>query len=252
MRRYLLEAKYEFLSLLRTPRYSVSTIMFPSMFYVFFGIVMKQGNGDGNGPFSPLSVMTAMCAMGVMMASMWGPGAGIAAERALGWLEVKRASPMPPMAYFLAKLASALAFCTITVAVIFALGGAFGGVRMAIGQWLLLGLTLVAGGIPFSALGFLVGYTATPNSAPAMVNLVVLPMSFLSGLWFPIQFLPKVLRDFALALPAYHLNQLATSAAGLHSLGSIGQHIEGLCAATLVLGGFAWIAWRRDDRKVFG
>ena len=44
MRSYLLEAKYEFLAALRTPRYSVSTILFPSMFYIFFGIVMKQGD----------------------------------------------------------------------------------------------------------------------------------------------------------------------------------------------------------------
>jgi len=196
--------------------------------------------------------MTAMSAMGVMMASIWGLGAGIAFERGLGWLEVKRASPMPPMAYFLAKIASALVFCTITVAVIFLLGGIFGGVRMAATQWLLLGVALVAGAIPFTALGFLVGYTATPNSAPAMVNLIVLPMSFLSGLWIPMQFLPKVLQEFAVALPAYHLNQMAETVAGLPSHGALGSHIEGLAAATMVLGGMAWIAWRRDDRKLFG
>jgi len=52
-------------------------------------------------------------------------------------------------------------------------------------------------------------------------------------------------------LPAYHLNQIAMQVAGLHSRGTLGSHIEGLVAATLVLGGFAWIAWRRDDRKAF-
>jgi len=247
MRPYLLEMKYEFLSLLRTPRYSVSTVLFPAMFYIFFGVVMKQSGS----PQGPLQVMTAMCAMGVMMAGIWGPGAVIATERGLGWLEVKRASPMPPLAYFLAKIAGALAFCTITVAVVFVLGGALGGVRMAAGEWVLLGVSLVAGGIPFSALGFLVGYTATPNAAPAMINLIVLPMAFLSGLWIPMQFLPQVVRNIAVALPAYHLNQIAMQVAGLHSRGTLGSHIEGLVAATLVLGGFAWIAWRRDDRKAF-
>lgn len=248
MRPYLLEAKFEFLSALRTPRYSVSTVLFPSMFYIFFGIVMKQGDAV----YTATAVMTAMSAMGVMLASIWGPGAGIAWERGLGWMEVKRASPMPPMAYFLAKIASALVFCTITVAVMFVLGGTLGGVRMSASQWALLGVSLVAGAIPFSALGFLIGYTATPNIAPAMINMIVMPMSFLSGLWIPVQFLPPVLRDFAVALPAYHLNQIATLVAGLPSRGTLGSHIEGLLAATLVLGGFAWIAWRRDDRKLFG
>jgi ABC-2 type transport system permease protein len=250
MKPYILEAKFEFLSMLRTPRYAVSTVLFPSMFYIFFGIVMKQGHGDG--AYMATSVMTAMCAMAVMLASLWGPGAGIASERVLGWLDVKRASPMPPTAYFLAKIGGALLFSTITVAVIFTLGNTLGGVRMAASRWVLLGVSLAAGAIPFSALGFLIGYTATPNTAPAMVNIIVLPMSFLSGLWIPLQFLPKVLRDFAVALPAYHLNQLATSVAGLPSRGTIGSHIEGLAGATLVLGGFAWIAWRRNDRKVFG
>ena len=247
MRPYLLEAKCEFLSDLRTPRYSVSTVMFPAMFYIFFGVVMKPGNST----YTAAIVMTAMSAMGVMMASLWGPGATIATERAFGWLEVKRASPMPPLAYFLAKIAAALVFSAISISVIFLLGGTLGGVRMSAATWALLGVSLVLGAIPFSALGFLIGYTATPNTAPAMVNIIVMPMSFLSGLWFPIQILPKVLQDFAPALPAYHLNQIAAIVAGLPSRGTLASHIQGLLAATLLLGGFAWVAWRRDDRKAF-
>jgi len=73
----------------------------------------------------------------------------------------------------------------------------------------------------------------------------------LSGLWIPLQFLPKVLRDFARVLPAYHLNQLATMVAGHPFRETLGSHIEGLLAATLVLGGLAWIAWRRNDRRLF-
>jgi ABC-2 type transport system permease protein len=252
MKTYLTEIKYEFLSALRTPRYSVSTVLFPAMFYVFFGIVMRQGHGGGDEAYTARTVMTAMSAMGVMLASLWGPGAGIAFERGMGWLEVKRASPMPPLAYFLAKIANAMLFSSITIIVVFTLAATLGGVHMGLDRWALLAASLVAGSIPFSALGFLIGYTATPNTAPAMVNMIVLPMSFLSGLWIPLQFLPKVLRDFAVALPAYHLNQIATMVAGLPSRGTLGSHIEGLLAATLLLGGFAWIAWRRDDRKVFG
>jgi ABC-2 type transport system permease protein len=248
MRPYLIEAKCEFLSALRTPRYSVSTIMFPAMFYIFFGIVMKQGHEF----YAAATVMTAMAAMGVMLASVWGPGATIAMERGFGWLEVKRASPMPPLAYFLAKIANSLVFSTITVTVIFLLASTLGGVRMPLSRWALLGVSLIAGAVPFSALGFLVGYSASPNSAPAFINLIVMPMSFLSGLWIPMPLLPKALQDFAPALPSYHLNQLAAMVVGLHSRGTLNSHVEGLVAATLVLGGFAWIAWRRDDRKVSG
>jgi ABC-2 type transport system permease protein len=136
--------------------------------------------------------------------------------------------------------------------VIFLLGSTLGGIRIPLARWALLSVSLIAGGIPFSALGFLVGYTATPNSAPAFINLIVMPMSFLSGLWVPMQFMPKVLQDFAPSLPAYHLNQIASIVAGVPSRGSLTSHVEGLAAATLLLSGFAWIAWRRDDRKVSG
>src|SRR5690242_11693322 len=114
MKSLLLEIRYELLSATRTPRYSVSTVLFPAMFYVFFGIVMKQAN-----PGTPAYVMTAMSTMGVMLASLWGLGAGIATERGFGWLEVKRASPMRPLSYFVAKVVSALSFSALTITVIF-------------------------------------------------------------------------------------------------------------------------------------
>ena len=38
----LTETKYEFLKSLRLPMYSVSTIVFPVMFYVLFGLIMGR------------------------------------------------------------------------------------------------------------------------------------------------------------------------------------------------------------------
>ena len=42
-------------------------------------------------------------------------------------------------------------------------------------------------------------WTAGPNSAPAIVNLIYLPTAFLSGLWVPIQVLPEILQRVAVA-----------------------------------------------------
>ena len=47
MRTYLLEIKYEFLKALRMPQYSLPTILFPIVFYVFFGVVMFAGLNTG-------------------------------------------------------------------------------------------------------------------------------------------------------------------------------------------------------------
>jgi len=84
----------------------------------------------------------------------------------------------------------------------------FGGVRLPALQVAKLLGTLIAGSLPFSAMGLAIGYFAGPNSAPPTINLIYLPMSFCSGLWVPFVFLPKLVRQIALALPPYHLSQL--------------------------------------------
>lgn len=61
----------------------------------------------------------------------------------------------------------------------------------------------------FLLLGYAIGYYFSPNTAPALLNLVFFPMSFASGVFIPLQFLPKFVQDIAPYLPTYHLAQLA-------------------------------------------
>src|SRR6266702_8653430 len=90
---YFKEAKYEFLKCLRLPMYSVSTMLFPIMFYVLFGLVMgRQTIGSIS---TTVYLIPAYGTFGVMGASLFGTAASLASERGLGWLQVKRASPMP-------------------------------------------------------------------------------------------------------------------------------------------------------------
>jgi ABC-2 type transport system permease protein len=187
-----------------------------------------------------------------MGATLYAFGAGVAVERGLGWLEVKRASPMPPAAYLVAKAAVSVTFGALVVTLLFALGAIFGGVRMAPGQWALLWTVLVAGAIPFGAIGLAIGSFAGPNSAPGIVNMIFLPMGFLGGLWLPIQFLPKMLQNVAQVLPSYHFGQIALAILGAAPRGSVLLHVEALLGFGLVFAGVAWIAYSRDHEKMYG
>jgi ABC-2 type transport system permease protein len=189
---------------------------------------------------------------GVMGASLFGTAAGLASDRGLGWLQVKRASPMPPFAYFTAKVITSMIFSAIIVLALFGLGVAFGGVRMPLAQFATLLGTLVAGALPFSAMGLALGYFTGPNSAPATINLIYLPMSVCSGLWMPIMFLPKIMRQIAQFMPPYHLAQLALSTAGAGSHASNAAHWEVLAAFTLICMGVARIGFQRDQDKMYG
>src|ERR1035437_2067146 len=120
---YWLEARTEFLKFARMKSYSVSVIFFPLMFYWFFGLAMPQ-----------LSTSTSMAryllatygAFAIMGSTLYAFGVGIAVERGLGWLELKRASPMPIGAYFFAKGVVSMVFGAAVILMLFALGAGFG------------------------------------------------------------------------------------------------------------------------------
>jgi ABC-2 type transport system permease protein len=127
---YFKEAKYEFLTRLRLRAYSISTISFPLMFYVLFGLVLNPKGAPVGGTTITTYLIPTYGTFGVMGASLFGTASGLAAERGLGWLQVKRASPMPPFAYFAAKVALGMIFSTVVVVLLLTLGSTFGGVHM--------------------------------------------------------------------------------------------------------------------------
>ncbi len=248
---YFKEAKYEFLKNLRLRVYTASVLSFPLMFYVLFGLVLNSKEAIG-GTGVPTYLIATYGTFGVMGASLFGTAAGLAADRGLGWLQVKRASPMPPFAYFMAKVVTSMIFSAIVVVALMILGVSFGGVRMPLASFAKLMATLVVGSLPFSAMGLAVGYFAGPTSAPPTINLIYLPMSFCSGLWVPFMFLPKVVRQIALVLPPYHLSQLALGIVGAGRHESVATHWEVLFAFTLICLGVARIGFQRDQEKMYG
>ena len=246
------EAKYEILKNIRIPIYAISSIVFPLMFYVLFAFVLGRGN-----PVTRSETATYMLAtlgtFGVMGVSLFGFGVSIAMERGQGWLQVKRASPMPLAAYFTAKLVSAVAFSAVIATLLLSIGYTFGNVRLAPLQAAGLVGVLVAASIPFGAMGLTLGYIARPNSAPPMVNLIYLPMSFCSGLWIPIFLLPHVFEQVAHVLPPFHISQLALGAAGMsRDTVSIASHVQALVGFTLLFLGIALVLYRHDEGQLYG
>ena len=241
------ETKYEFLKLLRTRTFSLSIIGFPLMFYVLFGLGNKGAMMDGMNFAKYL--LAGYCCFGMIGASLFGIGVGLASERSAGWLELKRASPMPPMAYLLAKCITAQAFGVIIVCVLSALGVLFGGVHLTTFEFAqMLALTLV-GTVPFAAMGLLIALIVPASAASGVVNLLYLPLSFMSGLWIPINHLPRFLQVIAPYLPAYHLSQLMLTVFHFQNAGSVaGVHWLGLAGFMLLMLGTSWAVFHRAEQ----
>lgn len=239
-----LEARLEFLRLLRTPSFALPALLFPVMFYLLFGVLLAR-------PGASLQVahylMATYCVFGVMAPGLFGFGVSVASERDRGLLALRNALPMPPLTYVGGKLAMAMLFAMIIFAMLALAGALLGGVRLPLSQWLLLGAVMVFGVLPFCALGLLVGSFANGQAAPAIVNVIYLPMALLSGLWFPLTMLPSAFQALAPAWPAWHLAQLGLMSIAQPSTGSALGHVAYLAVFTLLVG--SWAA-RRLQREL--
>ncbi|SHG03555.1 ABC transporter permease [Streptoalloteichus hindustanus] len=102
------------------------------------------------------------------------------------------------------------------------------------GQWWLALPLVMLGTLAFFAIGMFAGsFAKTEETATAAANLVVLPMAFLSGTFFPIQNAPGWLQAVSQALPLRHLTD------GMLDVMVRGKGIEALAVPAAVLVGFA-------------
>jgi len=226
-RSYLLEAKCEFLRMLREPAFCIPVIAFPTMFYLLFGVLLNKGSGG-----AAQYLLATYGVFGVIGAAMFGFGTTIAMDRERGYLRLRRALPTPPGAQLLAKMAMAMLFATIISLVLALLAATLGGVSLAPSQWAGLFAVNVSGILPFAAIGLYVGTLVGGNAAPALLNVLYLPMAFLSGLWLPLAMLPDWLGRLAPAWPAYHLGQLALKVVGHDDGRATWLHLLVLAAMT--------------------
>jgi len=252
---YLREAAFQFRTLLRTPGFALPTLLLSPLFYAFFALL----NGAQPGPIAA-HMLATFSVFGVMAPALFGFGVGVATERERGILALKRVAPMPPLAYLFAKAAMAMLFALLILLSMFCLGALLGSVVLPAPEWGLLAFALVIGTLPFCALGLAVGLRAGGQSAAALINVIYLPMAFLSGLWAPLRLFPHWLRDVAALLPAYHLSRIALGI--VHAAGSgsavlrlmpsglrLAGHLAYLLVFTALCLGSAQRAWRGiEDR----
>lgn len=210
LRSYLLEARCECLRMLRDPGFCIPVIGFPLMFYLLFAVVLNKAHSAATAQY----LLATYGAFGVAGAGLFGFGVTIALDRERGFLRLKRVQPTPPGALLLARMAMAMLFAALISLLMALLAATVAGVALSPPQWLALLVVNVTGVLPFAAIGLYVGTRVSGSAAPALLNGLYLPMSFLSGLWLPLSMLPPLLAKLAVVWPAYHLGQLALKAVG--------------------------------------
>lgn len=241
-----LETRAELMKLVRMPAFALPSFAFPLMFYALFGLAF--GRGQQIGPVTMSGYLLATYgAFGVIGANLFSFGVGIAVERGQGWMLLKRAMPLPPLIHFLARMIVGMIFSLLILVGLFALGAFFGGVALPLATWVKLAAWLTVGGLPFAAFGLFFGYLCGPNSAPAVLNMIYLPLAFASGLWLPYEVLPGFFKTLAPWLPAYHLAQQGLGILGANNHASWAQSGTYLLVFTAVSVAAGIAAYRRDQ-----
>lgn len=239
LRPYAAELLAELRRAWRTPAFVLPSLLFPVLFYLLFGVLLGRGH-------APLYLLATYCVFGAMAPALFGFGVQLALDREGGLLTLKRALPLPAAAPLLARLVMAVLFATLIAALLVAVAHAFGGVRLQPLQILQLLAVAALAAVPLGAIGLLIGSHVGASAAPAVVNLVYLPLALLSGLWLPLAALPKVFSTVAPLWPTWHLAQLALPVVGQPAAGSTLGHL----LALLLVAAAALLLARRRLRRI--
>jgi ABC-2 type transport system permease protein len=146
-------------------------------------------------------VVPGLLGMNLMGSAIWGMGFSIVESRQKKLLKRLVASPMPRWQYLLSYLLSRLSMLVIEVVGFLGFARLVFGVPFRGSLWQ-LGFLCVLTSLAFSALGLLVASRArTMEAASGLMNLVMLPMWILSGVFFSASRFPAVIQPLVRALP---------------------------------------------------
>jgi ABC-2 type transport system permease protein len=236
---YVGEMRIEFIKSLRTPAFAVPTLLFPIMFYLLFGIFLGSMRGNTG---QALFTFATYGVFGAMGPGLFGFGVSLAIEREQGLLTLKQALPQPPGAYLLARAFMAMVFVAVISILLTLIAVFVGHVPLTFTQGISLFAINVLGVLPFCAIGMFLGSVVSGQASPAIINIIFLPMAFLSGVILPLQMMPKIVAAIAPIWPAYHQAQMALATVGAPSTGSFSGHVAVLAGTTLL---FFLLAVRR-------
>jgi ABC-2 type transport system permease protein len=146
-------------------------------------------------------LLPGLIGTGLMGGGLFGVGFMIVDLRVRKLLKRYVATPMRRRDFLLSLMLSRLLFVVADVAVLLLAGYLLFGVTVR-GDWLALAVLVLLGGVAFTGVGLLIASRArTTETVGGLMNLVMLPMYVLSGVFFPVSHFPDAIQPVIQALP---------------------------------------------------
>ena len=200
--------RYDQRTFWREPTAVFFTVALPLIFlFIFTSIFGNEATVvEGQEVKGSTYYVPGILALAMVSATLVNLAISVTILRERGVLKRVRSTPLPPWIFMAGRMATATVVTLLLVVVVTLLGRVVYGVRLPSHTLPGLLLTVVVGTAAFSALGLaLTAAIPSENAAPAVTNALVLPLYFFSGIFIPIEDLPRGMRLVGDLFPVKHL-----------------------------------------------
>jgi ABC-2 type transport system permease protein len=217
------QARFDLRAFLRNKQARFFTLALPLIFLVIFVSVFGNDTVGPNQVKASTYYVPGISALAVIGSSFVNLVISIAAQRESGTLKRRRATPVPAWVLIAGRTLTAMVISLVVMTVLLLLGRFAYGVRLPTSTIPGVALTAIAGSIAFCILGYALStFVDSEDAAQPMVQAIILPLYFISGIFIPNVNLPHWLRDVAKFFPVQHL------ADGLHHAYDPAVHSAGI------------------------
>ena len=194
----------------REPASVFFTVALPVIFLFLFASVFGNDTIRANGHVIKQTTyeVPAIVTLAVVSATIVNLAITFTILREKGLLKRVRSTPLPPWVYLAGRVLTAIVVSVLLVVILIGIGRVVYGVTLPVHTLPGLVLTLAVGTAACCALGFaLTAVIPSENAAPAVVNAVILPLYFFSGVFIPDNSLPSGMKFIGSLFPVRHLFQ---------------------------------------------
>lgn len=206
------QARMAILVALRTPRTIIFTIAFPVVLLVLFNSIFSAGGNETTTLPSDVKLgaeayfTAGIIAYAAALSTFTTLAVSLTTQRENGQLKRYRGTPMPPWTFIAGQIARAEAQALAMAAILLAIGAVAYGVPIPASTFPAFLLYLLLGTATLCSLGIaLSSFTPTPDAASTVAPFSVVILSFISGVWIPVDQLPQWLEAVGKLFPLYHL-----------------------------------------------
>jgi len=245
----VVQTRSEFLKMARVPIFMISTLVMPTVLFIFFGLpnVHARLQGIAGGPY----LIAAFAAFSVASVMLFSFGVTISYERSTKGDELMRTTALRPDIYLISRAAVAMSFGLASLTVLVLFGILVAHIDLSIAAYLRIVIVTLLGSLAFLLLGVTVGYYVGYNAAPPLINLVYTVLAFMSGMLLPLHNLPDPVQVVARFLPTYHYVELSLSAVGARTPEPTFVYAVALAGYAVVFFLLAAVAYRRESHNRF-